>query len=71
MLVVFASTGVDEYIQYFNSVEDAEEHIQILADVTAFSIAAPAMFDDAAAATKVLEALRVNPAVISAQWGNW
>ena len=67
MLVVFASTGVDEYIQYFNSVEDAEEHIQILADVTAFSIAAPAMFDDAAAATKVLEALRVNPAVISAQ----
>jgi PAS domain S-box-containing protein len=67
MLVVFASTGVDEYIQYFNSVEDAEEHIQILADVTAFSVAAPAMFDDAAAATKVLEALRVNPAVISAQ----
>ena len=67
MLVVFASTGVDEYIQYFNSVEDAEEHLQILADVTAFSIAAPAMFDDAAAATKVLEALRVNPAVISAQ----
>ena len=67
MLVVFASTGVDEYIQYFNSVEDAEEHIEVLADVTAFSIAAPAMFDDAAAATKVLEALRVNPAVISAQ----
>ncbi len=67
MLVVLASTGVDEYIQYFNSVEDAEEHLQILADVTAFSIAAPAMFDDAAAATKVLEALRVNPAVISAQ----
>jgi PAS domain S-box-containing protein len=67
MLVVFASTGVDEYIQYFNSVEDAEEHIQMLADVTAFSIAAPAMFGDAAAATKVLEALRVNPAVVSAQ----
>ena len=67
MLVVFASTGVDEYIQYFNAVEDAEGHLQILADVTAFSIAAPAMFDDAAAATKVLEALRVNPAVISAQ----
>lgn len=67
MLVVLASTGVDEYIQYFNSVEDAEEHLQILADVTAFSIAAPAMFDDAAAATKVLEALRGNPAVISAQ----
>ena len=31
MLVVFASTGVDEYIQYFNSVEDAEEHIDVLA----------------------------------------
>ena len=67
MLVVLASTGVDEYIQYFNSVEDAEKHLQILADVTAFSIVAPTMFDDAAAATKVLEALRVNPAVISAQ----
>ena len=66
MAVVLMATGVEEYIQYFRSVENAEKHIQVLADVTAFSIAAPAMFDDAAAATSVLEALRVNPAVISA-----
>ena len=71
MLVVLASTGVDEYMQYLNSVEYAEEHIQVLADVTAFSIAAPAMFDDAVAATKVLGALRVNSAVISAQVTNF
>jgi PAS domain S-box-containing protein len=67
MVVVLAATGVDEYIQYFQSVENAEEHIQVLADVTAFSVAAPAMFGDAAAASSVLEALRVDPAVISAQ----
>ena len=67
MLVVFASIGIDEYIDHADAVEESEEHIQTLADVTAFSIAAPAMFSDAAAAAKVLEALRVNPAVISAR----
>ncbi|MDG2048023.1 MAG: ATP-binding protein [Halioglobus sp.] len=67
MLVVLAFIGVDEYIHYFDAIEESKERIQILADVTAFSIAAPAMFGDRAAASKVLEALRVNPAVISAQ----
>jgi PAS domain S-box-containing protein len=67
MTVVLASTGLDEFTQYRLTAADAEEQIQVLGKVTAFSIAAPAMFADAVAAKGVLDALRANSTVFKAQ----
>ena len=67
MTVVLASTGFDEFTQYRRAAADAEEQIQVLGKVTAFSIAAPAMFGDAVAAKGVLDALRANSTVFKAQ----
>ena len=67
MIVVLASTGFDEFTQYRRAAADAEENIQVLGKVTAFSIAAPAMFGDAVAAKSVLDALRANESIVKAQ----
>lgn len=67
MAVVLASTLFDEYTQYRRAAADAEEQIMVMGKVTAFSIAAPAMFGDAVAAKSVLDALRADSNVVKAQ----
>jgi PAS domain S-box-containing protein len=67
MTVVLASTGFDEFTQYRRAAADGEEQIKVLGKVTAFSIAAPAMFGDAVAAKSVLDALRAESNVVKAQ----
>lgn len=67
MFVVLASTGFDEFTQYRRSSTAAENQINVLGNVTAFSIAAPAMFGDADAATAVLSALEEYSTVVKAE----
>ncbi|MES2824379.1 MAG: response regulator [Pseudomonadota bacterium] len=53
--------------QHMSSNEQMNRQIKILAEATAFNLAAPSMFSDKQAAGTVLEALSVDPQVISAR----
>jgi len=67
MIVVLASTAFDEFTQYRRTAANAEEQLQVLGKVTAFSVAAPAIFGDAGAASSVLSALEEYSTVVKAE----
>lgn len=54
--------------QYLYASQQAERQLQILAEATAYNLAAPGMFADQAAASTTLNALKVDPQVISARF---
>ncbi len=66
-LAVLSASLAGVFQQYIISSEQVNRQIQILAEATAFNLAAPSMFSDKQAAGDVLQALRVDPQVISAR----
>jgi two-component system, sensor histidine kinase and response regulator len=66
-LAVLSASLVGVLQQYMTSNEQMNRQIKILAEATAFNLAAPSMFSDKQAAGTVLEALSVDPQVISAR----
>lgn len=66
-LAVLSASLVGVVQQYMKSSEQMNRQIHILAEATAFNLAAPSMFSDKQAASDVLQALSVDPQVISAR----
>ena len=64
---IIANTAFESVTHYRLATEQAKQQIRILAEVTAFNVAAPSMFGDAEAANTVLNALSVDQTVISAR----
>ncbi len=64
---IIANTAFESVTHYRLATEQAKQQIRILAELTAFNIAAPSMFGDAEAANTVLNALSVDQTVISAR----
>ncbi|MES2674772.1 MAG: ATP-binding protein [Pseudomonadota bacterium] len=66
-LAVLSASLVGVLQQHMSSNEQMNRQIKILAEATAFNLAAPSMFSDKQAAGAVLQALSVDPQVISAR----
>lgn len=66
-LAVLGASLVGVWKQYSAAAEQAERQLRILAEATAYNLAAPSMFSDQAAASKALDALSVDPQVLSAR----
>lgn len=66
-LAVLGAALVGVWQQHQVSSEQVERQLHILADATAFNVAAPSMFSDEKAASEALKALRVDPRVVAAR----
>jgi signal transduction histidine kinase/HAMP domain-containing protein len=64
--VIIATSLAGAFTYHSLATEQAEQQIQVLAQVTAFNSAAPSMFADAEAANTVLKALSADHRIISA-----
>jgi len=65
-LAIIASTAFESITNYHFATQQAKQKMQVLAEVTAFNIAAPSMFGDVEAASAVLKALSAESTVVSA-----
>lgn len=66
-LVVLGASLVGVWQQYWAATNQAERQLRVLAEATAYNLAAPSMFSDPIAARKALDALSVDPQVVSAR----
>lgn len=66
-LAVLGASLVGVWKQYSAAAEQAERQLRILAEATAYNLAAPSMFSDKPAANTALDALSVDPQVLSAR----
>lgn len=66
-LAVLGAALVGVWQQYETAQAQMDQQLQILAKATAFSVAAPSMFNDESAAQDALKALSVDPQVVSAR----
>jgi two-component system sensor histidine kinase/response regulator len=64
-LAVLSASLAGVLQQYNISIDQSNRQVHILAEATAFNVAAPSMFNDEQAAGEVLKALSVDPQVLS------
>lgn len=64
-LAVLGASLVGVWQQYWAASNQAERQLRVLAEATAYNLAAPSMFSDPVEANKALDALSVDPQVLS------
>src|SRR6187402_283472 len=66
-LAVLGTSLLGVWLQHDTAREQISRQLQILAQATAFNVASPSLFGDEQAANDVLQALSVDPQVLSAR----